>query len=320
MNFLDITPESNEKLGRIVGEEVNKWIVQFEEKKLDFIKNKDNLNFACGDWVLFNNGEKLKQIEPFNRLGRLKNEQSQVVAHNVNQMLIVTSINFEFNLSRLERYVAWAKNEEIIPYILLSKIDLSTPDELNEKLTELAHWFPDVSVIPFSVLQKAGMDQLNIILEAKKTSVVVGSSGVGKSTLINILLQEDVQKTFTIGENDKGRHTTTNRKIFLMQNGHYIMDNPGIRSLSFDGGNICADEICRYSNCTHVCEPGCGLLEKLHNGLISKQQYLQKMKLIREMKRHQIKDSVSMQQEQSKKYRTQSKERRSIQGSKAHYN
>ncbi|MBP9681821.1 MAG: GTPase RsgA [Bacteriovorax sp.] len=94
------------------------------------------------------------------------------------------------------------------------------------------------------------------ILLSKETSVVIGSSGVGKSTLINYIFDTKVQKTLEIGENDKGKHTTTTRKLFLTESGHYLMDNPGIRALSFDGNDSGIEVPCRYTNCTHSNEPG----------------------------------------------------------------
>lgn len=306
-------------LGRVVGEEINKWIVQFENDVVDFSKIGENLNFACGDWVILKDDERLQQVEPFNRLTRLKNDRHQTIAHNVDQMLIVTSINMEFNLPRLERYVTWAKSENIIPIILLSKKDLVTTDDLNEKLTDLNKWFPEVTVISFSVAQKSGLEDLNLIFEPGKTSVVIGSSGVGKSTLINHLLGQNVQKTFEIGESDKGRHTTTNRRIFQMNNSHYIMDNPGIRALSFESSDVGSVEVCRFSNCTHMNEPGCGFIEKLINGELTELQYRQKMKLMREMERFELKDDVAYKQKQGKSFRAKSKECRSMQASKKYY-
>ena len=290
--------------------------MQFEDESFDFVKINENLHFACGDYVQLKDGKHLEQIEPFNRLGRLKNDKNQTIAHNVDQMLIVTSINMEFNLARLERYVAWAKSENIVPYILLSKKDLVTIEELAVKKLDLNNWFPDVSIISFSVSKKEGLEDLNLLLTEGKTSVVMGSSGVGKSTLINYLLSSNIQKTFEISGNDKGRHTTTNRRIFLMNNGHYIMDNPGIRSLSFEGDDICLGEVCRFSNCTHTTEPGCGILEKLNNGTITELQYRQKMKLFREMQRFEMKDDFNYQQQQTKNFRAKSKECRSTQISK----
>ena len=101
-----------------------------------------------------------------------------------------------------------------------------------------------------------------------------------------------------------------------MNNGHYIMDNPGIRSLSFEGDDICLGEVCRFSNCTHTTEPGCGILEKLNNGTITELQYRQKMKLFREMQRFEMKDDFNYQQQQTKNFRAKSKECRSTQISK----
>jgi ribosome biogenesis GTPase len=302
-----------ETTGRVIGEEINKWIIQFSDRQLDVAKRKDNINLACGDWVILEGNEDLCPFQAFNQLGRLKNDQDQIIARNVDQMLIVTSINHEFNLPRLERYVNWAKSENVMPYILLSKIDITDEGDLNNKMLDLSQWFPGVMVIPFSILEERNLEKVNSIFMPGKTSVMIGSSGVGKSTLINFILKSQIQKTFEIGENDKGRHTTTSRKIFLTDNGHYIMDNPGIRSLSFEDAGIYSEEVCRFSNCTHINEPGCGILKKLREGTITELQYRQKMKLIREMQRFTVKDDILMEQEQTRVYRNKSKNSRAIQ-------
>ncbi|MBP9681825.1 MAG: ribosome small subunit-dependent GTPase A [Bacteriovorax sp.] len=314
--LINVPHEQREKIGRVVGEEINKWVVQFKETHLDLIKRKDNMNLSCGDWVILIDEDNVEQVTPYNQLARLKNESIQIIARNVDQMLIVTSLNQEFNLSRLERYVSWARSEGITPYILLSKVDLEEDSVLAEKLLELRDWFPEVGVVAFSVLQQRGLELLNSLLLPGKTSVVIGSSGVGKSTLINYIFDTKVQKTLEIGENDKGKHTTTTRKLFLTESGHYLMDNPGIRALSFDGNDSGNEVPCRYTNCTHSNEPGCILLAKLNNGQMTELQYRQKMKLLREAQRDESKNDIFLKQKQLQDFRAKSKACRFIQKSK----
>lgn len=205
----------------------------------------------------------------------------QLIAANIDTIFIVTSAGKDLNLRRLERYLTVVYSSGAIPVILLNKIDLTdNPTSLVEKIRSVAG---DVPIIPLSALSKTGLYALSPYLNPGKTAVFVGSSGVGKSTLINAFFDEDIQKTADVREDDeKGRHTTTVRQMFLLPNGAILIDNPGIREIqlgdSADGLEKAFSEIvyathsCRFKDCTHHEEPGCAVLQAVKDGLISEER------------------------------------------------
>lgn len=205
----------------------------------------------------------------------------QLIAANIDTIFIVTSAGKDLNLRRLERYLTVVYSSGAIPVILLNKIDLTdNPTSLVEKIQSVAG---DVPIIPLSALSKTGLYALSPYLNPGKTAVFVGSSGVGKSTLINAFFDEDIQKTADVREDDeKGRHTTTVRQMFLLPNGAILIDNPGIREIqlgdSADGLEKAFSEIvyathsCRFKDCTHHEEPGCAVLQAVKDGLISEER------------------------------------------------
>lgn len=205
----------------------------------------------------------------------------QLIAANIDTIFIVTSAGKDLNLRRLERYLTVVYSSGAIPVILLNKIDLTdNPTSLVEKIQSVAG---DVPIIPLSALSKTGLYALSPYLNPGKTAAFVGSSGVGKSTLINAFFDEDIQKTADVREDDeKGRHTTTVRQMFLLPNGAILIDNPGIREIqlgdSADGLEKAFSEIvyathsCRFKDCTHHEEPGCAVLQAVKDGLISEER------------------------------------------------
>ncbi len=205
----------------------------------------------------------------------------QVIAANLDTIFIVTSVGKDLNLRRLERYLAIIYSSGARPVILLNKIDLEdNPARLVEKIQSIAGTVP---VIPLSALSKTGLDALSSFLNPGETVALIGSSGVGKSTLINSLLGETVQKTGGIREDDeKGRHTTTVRQMFLLPNGAVLIDNPGIREIqlgdSAEGLEKAFSEIveaarnCKFKDCTHRDEPGCAVLKAVEDGIIPEER------------------------------------------------
>jgi ribosome biogenesis GTPase len=205
----------------------------------------------------------------------------QLIAANIDTIFIVTSAGKDLNLRRLERYLTVVYSSGAIPVILLNKIDLTdNPKNLVEKIQSVSG---DVPIIPISALSKTGLYALSPYLNPGKTAVFVGSSGVGKSTLINAFFDGNIQKTADVREDDeKGRHTTTVRQMFLLPNGAILIDNPGIREIqlgdSAEGLEKAFSEIvrathsCRFKDCTHHEEPGCAVLQAVKDGLISEER------------------------------------------------
>ncbi|WP_440948285.1 ribosome small subunit-dependent GTPase A [Methanosarcina sp. T3] len=216
----------------------------------------------------------------------------QVIAANLDTIFIVTATGKDLNLRRLERYLAIVYSSGASPVILLNKIDLADdPARLVEKIRTVAG---DVPVIPLSALSKTGLDALSPYLNPGETVALIGSSGVGKSTLINSLLGETVQRTGGIREDDeKGRHTTTVRQMFLLPNGAVLIDNPGIREIqlgdSAEGLEKVFSEIvdaarnCRFKDCTHRDEPGCAVLQAVKDGLIPEERLASYHRLTEEL-------------------------------------
>ena len=214
----------------------------------------------------------------------------QVIAANIDTVFICMSLNQDFNLRRLERYITIAWDSGAAPVVVLTKADLcENPDAMVMEVSEVAAG-ADI-VVTSSRLQ--GIDKLVEFIESGKTYAFIGSSGVGKSTLINLLLGDEALKTSEIREgDDKGRHTTTHRELIELTNGAYVIDTPGMRELGLwnneEGMETAFSDIeelirgCKFSNCTHVNEPGCKIREALANGTLDESRWKSYQKLLTE--------------------------------------
>jgi ribosome biogenesis GTPase len=214
----------------------------------------------------------------------------QVIAANIDTVFICMSLNQDFNLRRLERYITIAWDSGAAPVVVLTKADLcENPDAMVMEVSEVAAG-ADI-VVTSSRLQD--IDKLVEFIESGKTYAFIGSSGVGKSTLINLLLGNEALKTSEIRESDdKGRHTTTHRELIELKNGAYVIDTPGMRELGLwnnkEGMETAFSDIeelirsCRFSNCTHVNEPGCKIREALANGTLDESRWKSYQKLLTE--------------------------------------
>jgi len=216
----------------------------------------------------------------------------QVLAANVDTALVMTGLDGDFNLRRLERYLAVAWNGGVTPVIVLNKADLDVDvDGFRVAAQAVA---PGVEIRPLSALAGTGVDDLATDhLAPGSTAVVLGSSGVGKSTLVNALLGHDRQRTGAVREDDaRGRHTTTHRELIRLPDGGLLIDTPGLRSLGVAGagdgiGSAFADiealaEGCRFRDCRHETEPGCAVLAALADGRLDKDRFESHRKLERE--------------------------------------
>jgi len=215
--------------------------------------------------------------------------QEQVVAANIDVIFICMSLNNDFNLRRLERYIALAWDSGASPVIVLTKTDLC--ENLEGRLMEVESVAPGVDVISISSL-KNDYDSVFAYLEPEKTVAFIGSSGVGKSTLINRLLGAELIETNGLRNDDKGRHTTTHRELIALPNGAYVIDTPGMRELGMwdnqegiDNAFADVEELanaCRFADCTHESEPGCAIRRALEEGQLDWSRWDSYLKLKRE--------------------------------------
>lgn len=222
------------------------------------------------------------------KVAGVKSEE-QVLATNIDKVFITMSLNNDFNLRRLERYINIGWDSGATPIILLTKSDLC--EDLDEKFTEIEAVALGIDVITVSSLTGEGVDVVSNLIKSCDTVVFIGSSGVGKSTLINRLLGEEIQVTKEIGEHDKGRHTTTHRELFILPQGGIIIDTPGMRELQLSKGDIEStfkdiEELaarCHFSDCKHSTEPRCAVKEAIENGELSESRFNSYEKLKKEL-------------------------------------
>ena len=202
-------------------------------------------------------------------------KQEQVVAANIDTAFICMSLNSNFNIRRLERYLSVTCESGAAPMVVLTKSDLCS--DVESKITEAQNAAQGVDVLAISSLTEDYEAVMKYILPGK-TVAFIGSSGVGKSTLINKLTGSEMIATREIGSDDKGRHTTTRRELIALQNGAFVIDTPGMRELgmwdSGDGIDAAFADIeklartCKYADCTHTAEPGCAVLKALADGAL----------------------------------------------------
>ncbi len=217
----------------------------------------------------------------------------QVVAANVDLLFLVAALNMDFNLRRLERYLIMAWNSGASPVIVLSKADLC--DDPERYVAETESIAPGVPVIAVSALEDLGREQVDVLLKPGVTVALTGSSGAGKSTILNWMAGEEVQKTQAIREDDsRGRHTTTHRELFVLPQGAVMIDTPGMRELQLwddEGGWSEAfgdiEELakqCRFGDCRHQREAGCAVREALQSGQLERKRFENYLKTQRELK------------------------------------
>ena len=230
---------------------------------------------SIGDWVVLRQDSPvitrvLPRRTKISRKHPGKEIREQILAANIDVLFIVSSLDRDYNPRRLERYLVLTSQSGVRPVILLNKADLLDDAHLHSIVAETRQLRVGTPVVPLSALYGSGIRSIAEFLAPGETGALVGSSGVGKSTLLNALLAEERQRTYPVRRNDqRGRHITTRRELFLMPEGWLLMDLPGLRELhlwadpdqldaSFDDIQLLARN-CRFRDCTHTTEPGCAV-------------------------------------------------------------
>lgn len=254
---------------------------------------------VVGDWVLIDHTDNrignaiihhcLPRQSLFARKSAGTANQSQPIAANIDTVFICMALNANYNLRRLERYLSIAWDSGASPVVVLTKSDLC--EDLTAKLSEASSVALGADILVTNSTIASGCDGLKQYIAAGKTVAFVGSSGVGKSTLINHLLGSNLLATKETGVADKGKHTTTYRQLLLLPSGGVVIDTPGMRELQVESANLSksfADieepaRNCRFSDCAHQHEPGCAVLAAIHSGLLSRERLLSYQKLQAEL-------------------------------------
>ena len=263
---------------------------------------------SVGDWALvqYHNADTFAVIHgllPHKSFLRRKTPGKkinyQMIAVNIDSALIVQACDLDFNLRRLERYLVMVNEGHIEPILLLTKSDLVSPEMLEQRISEVRQANINCKVIPLSNVTGFGVDQVRQLLEPGKTYCLVGSSGVGKTTLLNHIIGRDLFETNAVRASDgKGKHTTTQRQLIVLVQGAMLIDTPGMRELGNIGVSAGLEEsfadirglskTCRFSNCTHTQEAGCALLNAIEQGTLQADRYQGYLKLLKESEYNEL--------------------------------
>ena len=297
------------EMARVIAEHKERYTIQTAENTLT-AEITGNLRYsavekadfpAVGDWVKVMSLDERTAIimEIFPRTSVLSRQavnkfgELQVIATNIDYAFIVQAVGHDFNLNRLERYLAICHAAQINPIVLLTKTDLVVEQETNKLLHQIKNRTNEIPVVPLSVVTDPTLAALKPLLNPYGTYCFIGSSGVGKSSIINALKGDEYFKTQSVSTStSKGKHTTTHRELMILPNGSIVIDTPGMREVgvvqNIQGIELTYDKItelaqqCRFNDCTHQVEKGCAILAALEDGELSSDLYENYQKLKRE--------------------------------------
>jgi len=297
------------EIGRIIAEHKERYTVKTAQGEYE-AEITGNMRFsaesredfpAVGDWVALAAYDKdsaiIHKILP--RFSIIKRQavgqfgEIQVIAANIDYAFLVQAVDRDFNINRLERYLTICYSSKVNPIIILTKTDLINEQGKTELLEYIKQRIPNIPVFAISNETQDGYEALNRIIDRGKTFCMLGSSGVGKSTLLNNLSGRSVMRTDSISQStSKGRHVTSHRELIVLDSGGILIDNPGMREVGItDTSNgiettfdmiISLSQNCKFKDCTHTKEIGCAVIEAVENGDIDKKTYENYLKLERE--------------------------------------
>ncbi len=262
---------------------------------------------CVGDWVCVHYRDSgthasIHRILPRKSFLRRKapgrNIEFQMIAANIDVAFIVQSCHFDFNVRRLERYLVMVNEGHIKPLLLLTKTDLISPEALEQLIKKIRYSGIDAGIITLSNVTGEGIDQIREIMVPGKTYCLLGSSGVGKTTLINRLMGDSELETREVSDTGEGRHTTTRRQLIMLGYGGLLIDMPGMRELGMLGVSEGIDDSfadirelsqnCRFTSCSHTKEPGCAVRKAIEQHELNAEHYQNYLKLKKESDFHEL--------------------------------
>ncbi|HBT85562.1 MAG TPA: ribosome small subunit-dependent GTPase A [Porphyromonadaceae bacterium] len=300
---------SDFEFGRVIAEHKERYIVKTEngEYEAEITGNlrysaKSRIDFpAVGDWVALTTYDTefsvIHKILP--RLSMITRQavgqfgEIQIIATNIDYAFLIKAVDRDFNINRLERYLTICYSSKVKPIIVLTKTDLINEQKITEIKDSIKQRIKDIAVFAISNETHDGYEALKKYIEKGKTYCMLGSSGVGKSTLLNNLSGKTLMRTDTISQStNKGRHITSHRELIVLESGGILVDNPGMREVGITdtsrGLETTFDRIirlslnCKFNDCTHINEVGCAVIEAVENGEIDKKSYENYLKMERE--------------------------------------
>ena len=300
---------SDFEIGRVIAEHKERYLVKTEQGEFD-AEITGNLRFssksredfpAVGDWVELTIHDSdfaiihsiLPRYSLISRQAVGKFGEIQIIATNIDYAFLVQAVDRDFNINRLERYLTICNSSKVKPIIILTKTDLINEQKITQIIDSIKQRINDILVFAISNEPQDGYEALKMSIENGKTYCMLGSSGVGKSTLLNKLSGRTLMKTDTISQStNKGRHITSHRELIVLENGGILIDNPGMREVGIadttSGLESTFDRIitlsqkCKFKDCTHTNEIGCAVLDAVKKGKINKKSYENYLKMERE--------------------------------------